>query len=165
MLAHRSFRLAAVLAASLALVGCGETTRIAPTSKATPRVPPTVTPTVFPAPTSAAASPAESGSATPSATAASSAPAGKPGEVQAAGTSFTPKSMTVRAGEAVTWVSKAGEFHSVTSGEPGSADSAGPMNAPIGFPTYSVTFSKPGTYKYFCQPHASVGMVGEIVVT
>jgi plastocyanin len=30
--------------------------------------------------------------------------------------------------------------------------------------TYQHTFTVPGTYRYFCQPHESNGMVGEVVV-
>jgi plastocyanin len=163
MLADRTFRLAAVLTASLALVACGETTRIVPTSKATPRNVATVPPTVFPAPTTPAPVPSEGGS--PTSAPATTAPPAKPNSVLAAGTSFTPNSLTVKAGTKVTWTAQTGEAHSVTSGEPSKADPTGQMNAPIGFTTYSVTFKKPGTYKYFCQPHGTLGMVGEIVVT
>jgi plastocyanin len=31
--------------------------------------------------------------------------------------------------------------------------------------SYSHTFDVPGTYRYFCLPHESLGMVGTIVVT
>jgi plastocyanin len=30
--------------------------------------------------------------------------------------------------------------------------------------TFSVTFSEPGTYEYFCIPHEQVGMTGTIIV-
>ena len=30
--------------------------------------------------------------------------------------------------------------------------------------TYRQTFATPGTYRYFCKPHETKGMVGEIVV-
>lgn len=166
MLANRTFRLAAVALASLALVACGSTTRIKPTAKATERGVPTVAPTVNPAPTTAAPAPSGSASASASASATPSATVSlPPNTVLAAGTSFTPNALTVKAGTKVTWNAKSGEFHSVTSGTPEAQDKSGPMNAQTGFQTYSVTFTKPGTYKYFCQPHGTLGMVGTITVT
>jgi plastocyanin len=167
MLADRTVRLAVAVAASLALVACGQTTRLKPTAHATPRDVPTVQPTVYPAPTSPAAEPSASESASASASgSASSAPAPSGNEVKTdTGTSkFVPATLTVKVGTKVTWTADQA-VHSVTSGEGGKEDKAGPMHSPIGFPTYSVTFTKAGTYKYFCIPHASLGMVGEIVVS
>jgi plastocyanin len=78
---------------------------------------------------------------------------------------FEPASLTVKAGTTVTWTAAPGTFHSANSGVPPTVDAKGPIQAPVGFSTLVVTFKKPGTYKYFCQPHAPSGMVGEIVVT
>jgi len=166
MLADRTVRLAAAVAASLALVACGETTRIKPTAHATPRDVATVPPTVYPAPTTAAAEPSASESASASASAtSSSAPAGPNGVRTDTNTSkFVPGTLKVKVGTKVTWTADQA-VHSVTSGEDGKEDKSGPMHGPIGFTTYSVTFTKAGTYKYFCIPHASLGMVGEIVVS
>ena len=161
MLADRRLRTAAALTAVLALSACGETKRIVPSSHATPRAVPSVPATVFPAPTkSVAPSPTETG-ASPTAT----GPAEDPNTVLAsAGNTFAPATMTVKAGTEVTWTAEG--FHTVNSGTPADGvDAAGPMQSPQGFATYSVTFDKAGTYKYFCQPHASLNMVGEIVVT
>jgi plastocyanin len=167
MLADRTVRLAAAVAASLALVACGETTRIKPTAHATPRDVPTVPATVFPAPTTTApAEPSESASAQPSPSAGGSSAATGGNEVKTDSTAnkFLPATLTVKAGTKVTWTADQ-PYHSVTSGEPGKPDAKGPMQGKIGFTTYAVTFAKAGTYKYFCEPHASLGMTGEIVVT
>jgi plastocyanin len=161
MLAHRTLRLALALALPFALTACGSTQRIKPTSKATPVPVGSIPPTVFPKPTTPPPA-SESASAAPSGSASASS---TPNTVQALPVNkFDPASLTVKAGTKVTWTA-AGGFHSVTSGTPDKPDPSGPMNAQVGFQTYSVTFDKPGTYKYFCQPHGSLGMTGEIVVT
>lgn len=78
---------------------------------------------------------------------------------------FSPKTLTVAAGTEVTWTNPAGGFHSVTGGTPAAKDTS-KINQPIAaFPSYSVTFDKAGTFPYFCEPHASTGMTGEIIVT
>src|SRR4051794_14630025 len=159
MLADRTVRLAVAVAASLALVACGETTRTKPTAHATPRDVPTVQPTVYPAPTSPAAEPSASETASASASgSASSAPAVSGNEVKTdTNTSrFVPGTLKVKVGTKVTWTPDQAA-HSVTSGEGGKEDKAGPMHSPIGFTTYSVTFTKAGTYKYYCIPHVSLG--------
>lgn len=165
MLAARSTRLATAAAvAALALAACGETTRIQPSSHATARPVGSVKPTVFPSPTKSVA-PSPTASATASATASPTGGGGGGGNAVAAtaANTFDPKTLAVKVGTKVTWTAQG--YHTVTSGENGTADPSGPMNAPGGFTTYSVTFSKAGTYKYFCVPHVSLGMTGEIVVS
>ena len=165
MLAHRPLRLAVpALAAALALTACGETVRSSPTDKATPRAVPTVPSTVNPAPTKSAA-PSASASASVAPTASETGGGGGGNEVAAtAANKFDPATLTVKKGTKVTWTATG--YHTVTSGDPATgADASGPMKSAAGFTTYSVTFDKPGTYKYFCQPHAGLGMAGEIVVT
>jgi plastocyanin len=161
MHAHRTSRSALALVAVLALAACGETTRTLPTSKATPRPVPSVPATVNPAPSpSATVAPSESGSASPSA----SATGGSGNAVEAtAANKFVPAKLTVKKGTTVTWTSNGA--HTANSGTPPTVDKAGPIQADYGFTTLSVTFDKPGTYKYFCVPHGGLGMTGEIVVT
>ena len=161
-----SSRLAVVLALPLVLTACAEKERVVPTEHATPRAVASVPATVFPAPSSLAPTPEPSESSSASGGEATEAPSGGGNEVKAAGVKFEPGTLKVKAGTKVTWTSAPGEFHSVTSGEPSSGPAAGgPLNAPVGFTTFSYTFAKAGTYKYFCQPHASVGMTGEVVVS
>jgi plastocyanin len=80
---------------------------------------------------------------------------------------FDPATLTVPAGTKVTWTNTGGGFHTVTGGENGQKDPNSPMDGTIDSEgkTYSVTFDEAGTYKYFCAPHLTQGMTGEIVVT
>jgi plastocyanin len=163
MRASRPFALA--VTALLALTACGETHRIQPSSHATPRPVESVPATVFPSPTKPAEpSPTATGSVAPTATATKGGGGGG-NEVKATATNkFEPATLKVKKGTKVTWTAEG--FHTVTSGTAkGGPDPSGPMNSEIGFKTYSVTFDKAGTFAYFCQPHASLGMEGEIVVT
>jgi plastocyanin len=74
---------------------------------------------------------------------------------------FVPSSVTVRAGNLVTWNFKdKTEAHSVTAND-GSFDSCQIVGMP-GAPAFSVRFSQPGTFKYHCRVHA--GMRGEVKV-
>jgi plastocyanin len=77
---------------------------------------------------------------------------------------FSPKTLTVPVGTTVTWTNPQSGFHTVTGGTPTAKDTS-KMNAPLSFKTFEATFDKAGTYPYFCEPHASSGMTGEIVVT
>lgn len=70
---------------------------------------------------------------------------------------FMPKSVTVKAGTAVTWTNQDDETHTVTSITKDFKSK--PLSAGDGF-TY--TFTTPGTYKYFCSLHPF--MTGTIVV-
>ena len=72
---------------------------------------------------------------------------------------YQPKTVTVPAGQAVTWTwQDQGNQHSVTADD-GSFDSC-LHNA--GY-TFTVTFAKPGTYSYRCSIHSQ--MTGTVTVT
>jgi plastocyanin len=76
--------------------------------------------------------------------------------------SFQPATITVAAGDKVTWtVTKSiGEPHSVTSGKLGDADSGKQFDSGIKLKddgqSFSFTFDTPGTYDYFCSVHAEM---------
>ena len=164
MLAHRPLRLAAVLVAALALTACGEKQRLVPTDKATPRAVGSVPATVYPSPTKAVPSATASGTTAPTASATPTKAGGGNEVLATAANKFEPASLKVKKGTKVTWTATG--FHTVTSGTAtGGPDAAGPMKSPMGFETYSVTFTKAGTFKYYCQPHADLGMEGEVVVS
>ena len=90
---------------------------------------------------------------------------------------FAPRSLTIKKGDRVKWVWAANN-HTVTSGTPGNADgkfcsgvstpskaacAAGPLyNAGR---TYTLRFTRAGTYPYFCRPHGAMGMTGRVRVT
>jgi plastocyanin len=99
--------------------------------------------------------------------AAATAPAGNGAatkiEIAGAGTySFSPASVTIKAGTKVTWTNNSVAPHTVTSdtGAPAAFDS-GTVSASGG--TFSFTFTTPGTYTYHCNFHAY--MQGTVVVT
>ena len=77
---------------------------------------------------------------------------------------FTPPSLTVNVGDTVTWRDTEG-FHDTVSGSAGVPDGVWNSNNQyhrLMFPddTFSFTFTRPGTYPYYCTPHWSLGMVG-----
>jgi plastocyanin len=94
---------------------------------------------------------------------------------------FEPSTITVEAGETVTFVNDSSDIHTVTgrqSSLPSNAsyfssggftsESAARADVDRGFvdpgDDYAVTLEEPGTYRYFCIPHESSGMRGTIVV-
>lgn len=78
--------------------------------------------------------------------------------------SFSPNSIEINEGQTITWYNSDTISHTVTSGEDGGSDAGDDFdsNAIIPNQYYSVTFDKPGEYKYYCVYHPS--MVGEIIV-
>jgi plastocyanin len=75
---------------------------------------------------------------------------------------FQPSPIEVAAGSTVTWTNRDDILHTVTSGTPDARDGRfdGTMNG--SGTSYTVTFSEPGTYEYFCSRHES--MRGEVRV-
>jgi plastocyanin len=67
---------------------------------------------------------------------------------------FDPGAVTIKSGQAVTWVWDDPIIHNVTG------DGFGSGNQDSG--SYSFTFAQPGTYRYQCTIHA--GMVGTVTV-
>jgi plastocyanin len=72
---------------------------------------------------------------------------------------FQPPSLTVAPGTKVTWVNKDEEPHTVLSADGGATFKSPALDTDDKF---SLTFDKPGSYKYFCSLHRH--MVGTIVV-
>jgi plastocyanin len=71
---------------------------------------------------------------------------------------FGPQTLTVKAGTTVTWTNKDDIPHGI-----GSADNAFAKSRALDTDdSFSFTFTKPGTYQYFCYIHPH--MVGTIVV-
>lgn len=79
---------------------------------------------------------------------------------------FAPSSLTITAGDTVTWTNAAG-FHNVngtTGVGVGNPETFGNGAAATGTWTYSKQFTIAGTYNYQCDPHAGIGMTGSITV-
>lgn len=88
---------------------------------------------------------------------------------------FEPASLTVPRGTTVTWRNTSTIAHTVTD-DPSKAATKADSELPAGAQpwdsgnlnpgqTFTHTFDVPGTYKYFCQPHESAGMLGTIIVS
>lgn len=94
---------------------------------------------------------------------------------------FDPETITIEAGATVTFVNGNSEAHTVTAHDD-SIPRGGDYFASGGFESeeaaranlarglmrsgdeLTVTFARPGTYRYFCIPHERDGMTGTIVV-
>ena len=78
---------------------------------------------------------------------------------------FTPKELTITAGDTVVWTNSGNMGHNVDglrSVFPDNPESFG-NSVGLGW-TYKYVFNTPGTYDYHCDPHAAFGMVGKIIV-
>jgi plastocyanin len=83
---------------------------------------------------------------------------GTPNAVTIDNFSFTPATVTVKAGTTVTWTNKDDIPHGI-----GATNNAFPKSKALDTDdSYSFTFTTPGTYQYFCYLHPK--MVGSIVV-
>ena len=71
---------------------------------------------------------------------------------------FSPASITVKVGTTVTWTNQDQDAHTVTDKGGAFGSQALDTNA-----SYKFTFSKPGTYNYFCTIHPF--MTATVVVT
>jgi plastocyanin len=80
--------------------------------------------------------------------AASHAPASSPAAVDITDFKFAPSPLTVPPGTTVTWTNHDEEPHTVTSAS-GAFSSAGLGNEE----TFTQSFTRPGTYAYFCALH------------
>jgi amicyanin len=83
---------------------------------------------------------------------------GPAGAVSIDNFTFTPQTLTVKAGTTVTWTNRDDIPHTVASASNAFAKS----QALDTDDSYSFTFTTPGTYQYFCYIHPR--MVGSIVV-
>ena len=86
--------------------------------------------------------------------------------------SFDPASVTIQQGQTVQWHNTTIVPHTVTC-DPKLAkkredcmlpEGAMPFNSGDVGPDFQYPFSLPGTYRYFCIPHETVGMIGEVIV-
>jgi plastocyanin len=73
--------------------------------------------------------------------------------------SFTPPAITVSAGTTVRWTNHDDIPHTVVSDDNGGTFKSKALDTDD---VFSVTFSKPGTYTYFCSLHPK--MKGQVVV-
>jgi plastocyanin len=87
---------------------------------------------------------------------------------------FDPDTVTITKGGTVTWQNTSTTQHSVTC-DPSKAANKADAQLPSGAQpfdsgllnasaTFQQTFNTSGTYKYFCIPHESLGMLGTVIV-
>ena len=87
-------------------------------------------------------------------------------KVIAKGIVFEPKNITINVGDTVEWVNKQG-VHNVNGkkSHPRNKNNPESFGNEVGAGwTYKFTFTKPGLYKYHCDPHLSADMGGTIEV-
>ena len=72
---------------------------------------------------------------------------------------FEPSTLTVPAGTVVTWANKDDDPHTVIGTDPGSPIKSRPLDTGD---RYSITLTKPGTYRYLCSLHPH--MTGTVIV-
>lgn len=81
--------------------------------------------------------------------------------VRLTGSSFEPSTLTVRPGRTVVWVNTTSIVHTVTPD--GHSQWANRTTSSPG-EVLRVTFNNAGSFPYFCEPHRSAGMTGQIIV-
>lgn len=83
---------------------------------------------------------------------------------------FDPSTVTIKAGDEVKWVNNKLSPHNVvfaTSDGVDDATAAKLSHKGLAFAageSFTSTFSEPGTYSYYCEPHRGAGMVGKVIV-
>jgi plastocyanin len=88
---------------------------------------------------------------------------------------FIPERLTVAKGTTVTWRNTGSMAHNVLN-DPAKAINKANAKAPAGVApfespmllagqSWSYTFTTPGEYVYFCQPHEMLGMIATVTVT
>ena len=75
---------------------------------------------------------------------------------------FQPKEVTITAGDSVKWVNNKLAPHNVVV--EGHAELSHKALSFAPGESFEETFSEPGTYTYWCEPHRGAGMVGKVVV-
>jgi len=98
------------------------------------------------------------GASLPARAASVAAPKAPTQQIEIRNFAFAPKSLTVPTGTRVVWTNRDEEPHVITSAGSQFASSKGLDTSD----SYAVTFSKPGTYAYYCSIHPM--MVGTIIV-
>lgn len=82
---------------------------------------------------------------------------------------FEPATLTIKSGDTVKWVNNKLSPHNVVfdSSKMDDAVATKMSHKSLAFSpgeSFQSTFSEPGEYSYYCEPHRGAGMVGKIVV-
>lgn len=145
------------------LAGCGGDGEGSPTATPTPEATPTDEPaTATPTPT-----PTETATPTPTPTA-TPARADQVVDVADGDFRFAPDSFEIATGQTVLWVWQSSNHNIVPNSIPDGSDWGGTEGGAD--TTYerghelASTFTTPGEYTYYCDPHRSAGMTGSFTV-
>lgn len=77
---------------------------------------------------------------------------------------FSPSVTNINVGDQVTWTWAATLGHTSTSGNPCTANGLWSSGGLSSGQTFTFTFNSAGNFPYFCSPHCSFGMTGEVIV-
>jgi plastocyanin len=99
------------------------------------------------------------GAAADPAAAPQSAQSAAAGKIVIGNFAFEPSTLTVSAGTVVTWRNDDDDPHTVVGTDPESPLKSRPLDTGD---RYSITLTKPGTYRYFCSLHPH--MTGTVIV-
>ncbi len=75
---------------------------------------------------------------------------------------FDPSTLEVKAGDTVKWVNNKMSPHNVVFDDEGVKSHKQLVFSPG--ESYETTFTSPGEYDYYCEPHRGAGMVGKVIV-
>ena len=74
---------------------------------------------------------------------------------------FSAPTITIDRGTAVRWRNTTGTFHTVT---PDGHQAFTERQTSSSGEAFEARFDAPGRYRYYCEPHRSLGMTGEVIV-
>lgn len=79
---------------------------------------------------------------------------------------FQPAEVTIKVGDTVKWVNNKLAPHNVVfdSSAPNAEQLSHKGLAFAAGESFDITFSEPGEYKYYCEPHRGAGMNGTVIV-
>jgi len=80
--------------------------------------------------------------------------------VKMEGMRFIPKVIEINAGETVRWVNESSSAHNVVAADKRFKSKMLSSAAD----QFEYTFTTAGEYRYFCEPHKMMGMIGVVVV-
>ena len=75
---------------------------------------------------------------------------------------FEPSTLEIKVGDTVQWVNNKMYPHNVVFFDSNIESHTQMVFSPGN--AYETTFSSPGVYLYYCQPHRGAGMTGEVIV-
>ncbi len=85
-------------------------------------------------------------------------------QVDMVGLAFVPDTLSVSEGDSVLWVNTSALVHTTTSGTGGVPSGYWDSGLMAPNDSFAFYFDSAGVFPYFCTPHWTLGMVGEITV-